>query len=323
MSLVVRLGIRSTPRRITNKLDLRVTKEVNLNRPVIISAIPTAFHADGSLDLPGCAAIIRHALEGGADAVFVNGTTGEFPSLDREERASIIKTAISNAGAERVIAHIGASSAWEAKRYAVDALEQGVTSFAAITPFYFPASATAVHEYFAEIAQATSGTKLYAYLFPDRTSVHLTPAEAAKIITEIGLSGAKVSIPGVDYISQLIGILPDDLDVYSGNDGLISSVHKAGGAGVVSGVSSTFPHPFVDMAKAIGAGDSGEVQRLQPVVDDAVATVGPSIASLKHALALQGVIEHDGCRMALDPPNDELRKRIANLVGALGVHRDQ
>ncbi|MCU1558759.1 MAG: dapA [Microbacteriaceae bacterium] len=290
-----------------------------MSRPIVISAIPSAFHPDGSLDLEGTGRIIRHALDGGVDSVFVNGTTGEFPALNRDERSRIVAAAVDIAGTDRVIAHIGGSSAWEAVAFTKDAVGHGATSLAAITPFYLPASESAVHEYFAAIREAAPAAKLYAYLFPDRTAVHLSADEAARLVFDFELSGVKVSIPGIDFVSELVEVLPEGPQVFSGNDGLLASVHGAGGAGVVSGVSSAMPWSFVAMADAVDRRDAKAQSEIQTSIDIAVATLGPSIAGLKKAIQLQGVIDSAGCRMAIDPPDDALDERIRVLIGGLAT----
>lgn len=288
-----------------------------MTRPLVIAAIPTAFHLDGSLDLVGTSAVIRHALEGGVDAVFVNGTTGEFPALTREERSSVVKAALDIAGSDQVIAHVGGSSAWEAVRFTRDAVEHGATALAAITPYFLPASDTAVHDYFGAIRGAATNADLYAYLFPDRTAVHVSADETARLVSDFELSGVKVSIAGVDFVSELVAVLPNGPRVFSGNDGLQTLVRGVGGAGVVSGVSSAVPGPFVAMADAMEREEAAERIDLQSSIDKAVSTLGPSIAALKFAMKLQGVIANAGCRMAIDAPDDALVRRITDLVAAL------
>lgn len=288
-----------------------------MTNPSVVSAIPTAFHPDGALDLPGTEAIIRRVRDADVDMVFVNGTTAEFPSLDREERASTVEAALSIMGPERVIAHVGASSAWEAASLTRDALERGATSIAAITPYFFPASLSTVRSYFAAIRSVAPETDLYAYLFPDRTSVQLSPRDTAMLALDFGLRGVKVSIPGIAFVSDLVGLLPAGISVYSGNDRLISSIHDTGGTGVVSGVSSAVPTPFIALSQSVGDEDAtGEVSA-QAIVDVAVDTLGPSIARIKLMLKLQGVIGSDSCRMALDPPNDAVIEQVTSLYASL------
>jgi 4-hydroxy-tetrahydrodipicolinate synthase len=281
-----------------------------MNAPILIAATPTAFDSDGALDLASTRAIIEHTLEGGAQAVFVNGTTGEFAALTRDERRAILEAAIEVAGADRVIAHVGAASPYDTAIAAQDAARAGARSSSVLTPFYMPASLEGISR---QIEAASTGDgELFLYLFPDRTGVSITPSEAAALLDRHDLAGAKISIPGVEYLRDVVAALSAPRTVLSGNDGLLREIIAAGGAGVVSGVSSSVPGPFAALVDAMASGADPSSAAAQ--VDEVVPVLGPSIAGLKHSLLLQGVIHDDRCRMAIDPPTAELRDRIAAVV---------
>lgn len=289
--------------------------------PKVISAIPTAFGRDGELDLHGVSRITEHVLQGGVDSVLVNGTTGEFPSLSHEERGLTLRTVLDVAGPSRTIAHIGASSAYEAVALARSSLASGATILAALTPYYLPASRAAVRSYFTEVRRAAPTAEIFAYVFPARTGVEVSAEFAAELIRELDLAGAKVSIPGVDYVRDVAALVPGK-PVYSGNDRLIVETCEAGGVGVVSGVSSAVPEVIATLARHAAAG-SAEREAPQKQVNRAVSLLGPSIASLKTALHLQGVIAAPTCRMAIDPTPPQtlsaIHTLLADLYGASGV----
>lgn len=280
----------------------------------LIAAVPSVFETSGALDRGGGTRVFEHALRGGVDALFVNGTTAEFPSLTREERRASVEDALRVAGADRVIAHVGASSAREAKALTSDALDAGATAVAAITPFYLPASLRALRDYFGAVREAAGPAPLYLYLFPARTGIDLSVAETLELVREFGFAGVKVSIPGLDFVRRLIQVLPAGVQVFTGNDGLLAQVSRAGGAGVVSGVSSALPSPLASLADAVDAGDARREAAVQQLVDEAVATLGPSIAAIKTALYHQEVIGSPFVRMAIDAPTDETIQRIDALI---------
>jgi dihydrodipicolinate synthase/N-acetylneuraminate lyase len=106
-------------------------------RAPVIAAVPTLFDADGSVDLAANRALYAH-VSGLLDGLLVAGTTGEFPSLSDEERLSLVELAVEVAGPSRVIAHVGAPSAFQAARLAAAAAAAGAARLAAITPYYLP-----------------------------------------------------------------------------------------------------------------------------------------------------------------------------------------
>src|SRR6476661_4466825 len=70
----------------------------------ILTAMATAFHDDGSLDLDGTARIAAHLMDNGHDGVVVSGTTGE----EDGEILRVVKDAVGSRG--HVIAGVGTNS---------------------------------------------------------------------------------------------------------------------------------------------------------------------------------------------------------------------
>ncbi len=285
-----------------------------MTRPLVYSAVTTAFGQDGSLDLASTRRLFAHALAGGVDALFVNGTTAEFPALTLTERQALLAAAVEVAGADRVVAHVGAASPYQTAILTADAHALGIRKLSVLTPFYMPSAIDGVREQVSAAVHAAPDAEIFLYLFPDRTGVQLTPAEGAAIIEEFDLAGAKISIAGTDYLAQLVAALSSPRTVLSGNDGLLREVVAAGGAGVVSGVSSAIPAPFAELADAIGEGDQDRQQSIAARVSEIVPVLGPSIAALKIAQREQGLIETAVCRMAIDIPDERWVAKITHVL---------
>ena len=120
---------------------------------VVLAAVPTPFAADGSLDV-ACARRYFTFTGEHADGMLVAGTTGEFPSLDDDERFALFEIALDVAGPDRVIAHIGAPDSYRAARLAAAAVALGARRIAAITPFYLAPTPAEVTDYYARIRAA-------------------------------------------------------------------------------------------------------------------------------------------------------------------------
>ena len=285
-----------------------------MTRPAVLSAVSTAFTETGELDLTSTTRLFEHALEGGVDALFVNGTTGEFPSLTASERQSTLRAAVDVAGADRVVAHVGTASPYRAQSLARNAFDLGITTLSILTPYYMPSTLDGVREQVASVLRVAPGARVYLYLFPDRTGVRISPEEAATVIEEFDLYGAKVSIGGTDYVRDLVSSLTGDRAVLSGNDGLLREVLEAGGRGIVSGVSSAVPEPFVSLATAIERNDPDAQTRAAEDVAAVVPVLGPSIAMLKHAQAMLGLIKSPYCRMAIDAPTREQPAHLEHVM---------
>ena len=68
-----------------------------MTRRDIVTAIPTSFHTDGSLDLEGSRSIFRYVAQSGNEGAFVLGTTGEFPAIAEDEFTQIVGVALEDA----------------------------------------------------------------------------------------------------------------------------------------------------------------------------------------------------------------------------------
>jgi 4-hydroxy-tetrahydrodipicolinate synthase len=272
--------------------------------PVVFSAVPTLFGRDGEVDL-GANRALHEFLAGRLDGLFVAGTTGEFPALDDAERLSLLELALAEAGPDRVIAHIGAPDARHAAALAKAAVALGAVRIAAITPYYLLARPDELTAHYGRIRTAAPDSELYAYIFPERTGLSVSPALLAQVAEATGLAGAKVSGSAATELAGYVAAAPG-LRIFSGDDANPAATMRAGGAGVISGRSSAYPEVYA----ALRISDAQ-----QPVLDRIVA-LGASIGRLKHALALRG-FGTSVARMTVDPPDPHTAAGIAAQVAAL------
>jgi 4-hydroxy-tetrahydrodipicolinate synthase len=282
------------------------------------SAVPVPFENNGDLDVQGQETLLRHLKGIGVPGVFVSGTTGEFTALDDDERAAVLRAALTVFGADAVYAHVGAASARQAERLTAQAVALGARRLAAITPFYLPADPAALMDYYRRLGAAVGGARIYVYLFAARTGLHVTPGQLAELATIPAVAGAMIGGELRAIVLQYVDAVPDGFEVYSDNDVEFGDFVRAGGTGAVSGVSSAFPRPFLELADALCRSDEHGISVAQDRVERAVhATGGGNIALLKAALSLQGLPARP-TRVALDRPTaaqlDALRIAVSDLT---------
>jgi 4-hydroxy-tetrahydrodipicolinate synthase len=277
---------------------------------IIFSAVPTLFAADGEIDREANRALYK-VVAGLMDGLFVAGTTGEFPALDDAERLALFELALAEAGPDRVIAHIGAPDARHSARLARAAAALGVQRLAAITPYYLPARPDELVAHFCLIKEAAPDRELYAYIFPERTGLHVSADVFAQLADAAQLAGAKASGSAAAEVAGYAAA-GTGLRIFSGNDSNPAAAMAAGGAGVISGRSGAWPEVFGALAAAYNAGDVDTAARHQQQLDRIVA-LGASIGRVKHALQLRG---RGGttARMTVDPPDAATAAAIAALV---------
>jgi Dihydrodipicolinate synthase/N-acetylneuraminate lyase len=284
----------------------------------LLSAAVVPFETNGDLDVKGQETLLRHLKDTGIPGVFVAGTTGEFTALDDDERAVVLAAALEVYGADAVYAHVGAATARQAERLTTQAVALGARNLAAITPFYLPAGPTALVDYYRRLDAVAGDARIYIYLYAARSGTTVTPDQLAELAKIPSVAGAKISGEPTSVVLQYIQAVPADFEVYSGNDVEFGDFVRAGGTGAVSGVSSVFPRPFLDLADALRSSDEQAAIAAQDRIKQAVDAVGGAdIALLKAGLSLQG-LPAGPTRVALDQPTsvqlETLRTAVQDLT---------
>ena len=102
----------------------------------VLTAMATAFHADGSVDLDGTARIAAHLVEHGHDGVVVSGTTGESPTTSVAEDGQIL-AAVKDAvgGRAKVVAGVGTNATAHSIELAQQAEKIGADGLLLVTPY--------------------------------------------------------------------------------------------------------------------------------------------------------------------------------------------
>lgn len=287
-----------------------------MTRYDILTAVPTAFHRDGTLDIEGSRAIFRFVADSGNEGAFVLGTTGEFPAVDAGEFAAIVEAALAELKARmRVVVHVGRPSTFEAVRLTRIARELGAVEFAALTPYYLKATDDSIFEYYRAVSDAVGDGRLYVYIYPARSGNPVSPELLVRLAELPNVVGAKISELSLDDIAAYRAVVPADFELYTGADRDLIAAVEVGAQGVVSGVSSVTPKPFRALADAGRSGDAAAITAAQAAVDDVVALIGGDMARMKEAYRVLDVVDTH-CRMAIAEPSAAERTAVAEVVAA-------
>ena len=139
-----------------------------MDRPTVVAAMPTPFDDDEELDLPGRHNLARQLVGAGCDALFVGGTTGEYPALTNGERLSLVEASAQAVGAERIMAHVG-SACEEIANGWLSGLQLWASVNCSGKPYFLPADTDCQFDYFQRISEATGDGHLWLYIYPKRT----------------------------------------------------------------------------------------------------------------------------------------------------------
>lgn len=200
----------------------------------LLTAMVTPFSEKGEVDYEQAKKLALALLNSGSDGVLVVGTTGESPTLIRQEELRLfaeVKSAVGERGA--VIAGTGSNSTAEALEVTKEAERIGVDACLLVVPYYNKPTQEGLYQHFKTIAQSTN-LPCILYNVPSRTVTNLSAETVIKLSQIDNIIGVKEASGNLGQISQVISNTRDDFLVWSGNDSDTLPILALGGYGVIS-----------------------------------------------------------------------------------------
>ena len=284
----------------------------------LLTAMATAFHEDGTVDLEGTAAIATHLVDHGSEGVVVSGTTGESPTTSVPEDGDILR-AVQDAVGDRamVLAGVGTNATAHSVELARQAEKIGVDAVLLVTPYYNKPGQVGVRHHFTSVVEATD-LPVMLYDVPGRTAtlIELETYEAMRAYDHV--VAVKEATGLIPRTAQLVDM---GYAVYSGDDVATLGYLAYGGVGLVSVVAHAAGDQLAAMIAAWVRGDQAEALRIHtslvPAFDAVMGVPNYGATTAKAALELLGVLDNRRVRgplVALD--DDEVTALRAGLAAA-------
>ena len=285
-------------------------------------AIVTPMNADESVNYDKLDEIIEEQIAGGTDAIVIVGTTGEGSTLSMEEHSECIKKAVEFTKHRiPVVAGTGSNCTATAIQLTQEAEEHGADAALVVTPYYNKATQKGLIAHYSAIADSTK-LPLILYNVPGRTGTNIAPQTVATLRkTKKNIVGVKDATANLAQTSEMMRLCDGDIELYSGEDGLVVPILSLGGIGVISVVSNVAPHDVHEMVMSFLNGDIEKARQIQlrelPLVDALFCEVNP--IPVKTAMNLMGK-EVGPLRLPLcemEPENLEKLKKAMKDYGLL------
>ena len=205
-------------------------------------ALVTPFTNNGAIDFAAVARIVDNLVEGGVDYILVLGTTGETPTLTKDERKALIRF-VRERVAGRVHLMVGVGG--NCTRDVVEVLRtwnlSGYDAVLSVNPYYNKPNQEGLYQHFKAIAEV-SPLPVMLYNIPGRTGVNMTPETIARIAADCdNVIGVKEASGDLEQMKKIKELLPSDFLLVSGDDGLTVDIIKLGGDGVISVLANAYP----------------------------------------------------------------------------------
>ncbi len=214
-------------------------------------ALVTPFRTDLQVDFDALGKVIEAMITGGVEYLVTLGTTGETPTLDKQEKLDIVHYTFEKAaGRVPVVVGIGGNNTNEViKELHHFPLEKAAAVLSA-APYYNKPSQEGIFQHYKAIAEA-SPKPIILYNVPGRTGRNMTAETTIRLAKEVqNVAGMKEASGDMAQCMQLLRDRPQDFLVVSGDDALALPQLACGMDGVISVAANAFPKQFSDMVRA-------------------------------------------------------------------------
>ena len=286
----------------------------------LLTAMVTPFDSDGKVEYPQARRLAQALVASGSDGVVVAGTTGESPSLTREEQVRLfaeIKDAL--AGQGDVVAGTGSNSTAEAIEYTQDAQKIGADAVLSVVPYYNKPPQEGLYQHFKAIAESTD-LPVILYNVPSRTSTNMTAETTIRLSRIPNIVGVKEAGGDLNQAAHIINNARPGFLVWSGNDDQTYPIMALGGYGIISVASHIVGKQIKAMMGMTLEGDleraAAEHRRLLPIFQGLFVVANP--IPVKYAVNKAG-FPVGAPRLPLVPPDTETAAQIDAMLKAYQV----
>jgi 4-hydroxy-tetrahydrodipicolinate synthase len=281
------------------------------------TALITPFRPDLSLDEDALRRLVRRQIEAGIHFLVPCGTTGENPTLSREEHLRVVEITLEEAqGRTPVLAGCGGNDTREVVELARDLEGLGADGLLVVTPYYNKPTPEGLYQHYREVARATR-LPIVVYNVPSRTGCNVEPATLARLAEIETVVGVKEASGNISQIAAIFQAVPQSFAVLSGDDAITLPVIALGGVGIISVVSNEVPFAMARLTSLGLEGDfpaAREMQRrLHPLME--INFIESNPGPVKAAMGLMGLIEPVFRLPAVYPKPESVRKIEQVLLG--------
>lgn len=284
------------------------------------TAIVTPFRADLSLDEEALRRTVRRQIEAGIHFLVPCGTTGENPTLTREEHLRVVEITLEEAnGRVPVLAGSGGNDTREVVELARDLEGLGADGLLVVTPFYNKPTPEGLYQHYHAISRATR-LPIVVYNVPGRTALNVEPSTLARLAEIETVVGVKEASGNISQIAAIFQCVPESFAVLSGDDAVTLPVIALGGVGVISVVSNQVPFAMARLTSHCLEGDFPAAREMHRRIHALMEInfIESNPGPVKAAMAMMGLIE-PVLRLPAVMPRPESLKKIEKILLGLGL----
>ena len=284
-------------------------------------ALITPFKEDGSVDYDALIRLVDYQLNNGADFFCILATTGETPTLTREEKQKIKDLVVDYVQARvPILIGCGGNNTAAVVEELQTADFKGIDGILSVCPYYNKPSQEGLYQHFKAIAAATQ-LPVVLYNVPGRTGVNLQAATTVRLARDCqNIVAIKEASGNLEQVDEIIKNKPADFDVISGDDSLTFPMVSCGAVGVISVIGNALPKEFSRMIRLQMRGEYDPARTIHHRFTDlfSLLFVDGNPAGVKAMLSEMGFIQNV-LRLPLVPMRINNMQRMSETLKELKI----
>ena len=279
----------------------------------LLTAMVTPFNEDGSVNCEAAADFAEWLLANGSDGLVVEGSTGEAATMFMDEKIEVLKAVVERVNGRAPVI-VGAGTNCTASTIElINAVEAcGVDGLLVVGPYYNKPTQEGYYQHFAAVAKSTT-LPIIVYNVPGRTGSNIEPKTIARLAAEFpNIVAVKEAAGNVAQTAELFRVLPENVTIYSGDDGLILPFMSVGARGVISVLGNIGGQMLQDVMQLYSEGKVAEAaelnKKLVPLANSLFIESNP--IPVKYAVTKVTGINAGAPRLPLTPISEAGKEKL-------------
>jgi 4-hydroxy-tetrahydrodipicolinate synthase len=293
----------------------------------ILIPMVTPFREDQGVDYEKAVKLAEYLITNKrGDTLILSGTTGEFFTMNSEERIELFRVIKEKVGHRiPLIAGVGAASTVETIKLAKAAERLGFETAMIVAPFYTKPTQEEFYQHFLKVAQSVD-MNLILYNIPIFVGANVDPETLGRLARIRNIVAIKEEAElNPKQITSFMNVTAEDFIIYNGDDTMILEAFAQGGKERIGGVISGASHVIGDMIRTMIdtflAGHISEAAMMQRKIYPLLKIMGQNgrtnpVSLWKEAIKLYG-FDAGLPRMPLLPGTPEEIENVKKIMNSL------
>ncbi len=263
----------------------------------IFPALMIPFEESGKIKYDSLAEMLELLISNDVKGFYVNGSSGEFPTLTIEERIEILEFVKKAVGDRAIIInHVGTTSTADSVRLAKHSKAAGADAVSSVPPFYYVYRFEEVLSFYTDVTNA-AGLPMIAYNIPALTGIDLSLDSIGELIKIPNMAGVKYTASDYYAMERIKNTYPDFL-VYNGPDEMLLAGLSMGADGAIGTTYNAMFKKAFEVRNALLNGNAAYARKIQSEMNTVIQVLLKCgvMPGLKYLIKKKFGIDYGVCR---------------------------